>query len=166
MRWYPQPLFSRAMRTMSSVISVRCAHVPDRGGAGSRQTSARPACETSPGLSLPWRRRPPVRVLYVRDVCRGRLEWSAPDRSLEDGTADGLERFVSPRAGIHCAAGAANSPSQSPTLTGAPLGSSSSKRTIIRSLPSASSSFLTLRGIATQLTLESRYCLLSCAAVA
>jgi len=41
---------------------------------------------------------------YVRVVCRGPLEWSAPDRSTEDEKIDGIEGLYSPRAGIHSAA--------------------------------------------------------------
>jgi hypothetical protein len=61
------------------------------------------------------------------------------------GTADVLEESYSPRAGSHSAAEAADSPSRSHPLTGAPVGSCSSKRTIKRSLSSARSRFLTAR---------------------
>jgi hypothetical protein len=94
---------------MSSVISRATAVDPDRAVLG----AVKLLCDklAKPGQDCAWLGvRGHQSVLYVRVVCRGRLEWSAPDRSTEDGKAYGLEGFYSPRAGIHSAAEAADLP--------------------------------------------------------
>lgn len=69
-----------------------------------------------------------------------RVERSGSVNRRREGS--GPEGFCSPPADIRSAAEAADSPSRSHTLTGAPLAWSSWKRTVIRSLLSALSSFL------------------------